>query len=1769
MNTPPISTCKPCLPVGFVNPLTGGLVLRQSLISSGVPVYLFYYSSNQNHDSGFGGGWASANSAKIAGYESGVTITRTDFNGAEIDFLKRSSGETFTYDPPPRIESNIKRINETEYREYFQSGLIAGYKTDIDGRISYLQFGSLNRTTFNYTDINNSFELSEIINPAGQRVTFNYSGSRFSSFVDNNDKRSTFTYDSNQNLSSVMSPLGCRIQLRYNSNNLLTSWEDPEGYITSLQFTSEDQVESVEVPGGSKWTFSYNTTETIVEGPDQLTTITVDRPNQNINGVSFADGWSESYQRDVEGRILSVEDSIGSRTTYQYSAVTSIASDTRRNVRSNEWPDGSRQTYTYINNSQAVKEIEDEAGGITTYNKDNSTGFIRSVVNANGNITSFTYYNQPADKLKVVIEDPLNNRSTNIFDAILQQELSILPNQERVTFSRSSNHFSVKYPGGELSTTVFDEIYRPIKFIDQLGFESTQELNSRGMVNKVVDSNGNITTFGYGHTGGLSFIQGHEGGLTTYSYNSGQKLKSIEDANGGVKTFSYNLGGKISSVINSEGYITTKEYDKNRNIILVEDPERRRTTNTYDNRNRKVKEENYLGSSRKWKYDTRSNISELQEESGEITTYIYDNVSKLISKRNSDSGILTLVRDASGREIRNIDENGGISSFTYSTLGQIISSVSPENGTTTFIYNRNGFLIGEIDAVGNRATYVRDSMGREVGDVDPLNNRTTLILDSLSNIIASINPLSSITTYTYNNNNQKTGVHYPGGSRLSLNLDPLGNVVNKEDPDEGRTTYVYNNLNQLVSSQNRFGFSQFIYGGVEELNSIILPNNLRVTNSYDWSQNYLVEKYSDQVLSTISYGNFGQIVKLEKLSTGIITNIFDKNGRIIATIYPIGKRTSIQYDKLGKKRSVYNIGSGHSYTYSYDLNGSIRTTDDSAFGRTTLGYDQNGLLQFNTLAGTNDSRITYLYDKDSKVREIRGALNQNSIETYQYDKDGNLLGYSLENDIVTFTRNLDGELVSVQPNGRLPTTYSYLGLELVKSITEGNYSTVSFTYSENKVLTKIRNRYETNTYQFDSLGRLIKKESVSAGNSEFKYNNIGKIYSYSPSNNQFYTYSYNNSALPVSELAPGGDLKTWSYFYDGKIQTIKTSNDSLTFSYDLYGRVSTISGYGSVVQTYAYDSDSRLKELRLSENTINTYAYYNNNKTVNIKVGNLSELTLNYDSHYNIQKISYPGELFLEYDYDNSGRNVNISALKNGAIKFSVTFQFYNSGNLKSVSSSSGLKSTFIYDSTNRLSKEVHSKPSVGSFTFEYFSGDRRAINSFIQNDQISTINYIGSEKVKNVETLGGISTYNYLDSGAISSVMEGTGQILTYQYDQYDRLTKIFHNNSVHTFVRDVEGRVVELLNPSSTNTITYDLNSRPVLINRAGVDEERLVWTPNKIGFGEVLANYQGGNLNPIILTPAGDAIAFISSAGDLLAEDLRTAFGKSISGQSFHPIYGYKIKYGYLDLNSSAVYSALYRDYSNEINQFLSVDKVSFLLRDQLADYLLNIFESISESGFLDSLSNANKNEIRLILGEFVQGVRRGSLNPVKFPDTLGLGWVLVGFIGLLFLLVCGAIYNSFNSQTLQVVTPLGVKKQVKLHANSAEGGIQGAGVIRNAWNIDTGDRWKNEFITNVFLRQVDAGFRVKKGITCIYWTECPKGEFETVTYYEFYEKVIGVSDKKDGDGNPIEKEKVDLLKDLSGSSKMGLPEEEKPDVEKVKWKMITEGYMDKDGNYKKYE
>jgi RHS repeat-associated protein len=437
-------------------------------------------------------------------------------------------------------------------------------------------------------------------------------------------------------------------------------------------------------------------------------------------------------------------------------------------------------------------------------------------------------------------------------------------------------------------------------------------------------------------------------------------------------------------------------------------------------------------------------------------------------------------------------------------------------------------------------------------------------------------------------------------------------------------------------------------------------------------------------------------------------------------------------------------------------------------------YDPNGVLR---------RTMQRNYTITNRLDSVEGAGTPAQVIDYmEYDGNGNLL--------------------NMQDAETNPSGFTYDALNRVRTSTDAKNGVTSYSYDVNNQIASVTDpKGNTTTYTYDGLENIKTINSPDAGLIQFtEHDGAGNVLTRIDARNMATTYAYD--ALNRLDLITYDDATTADYVYDtdingiGRIASIIDTSGSLSYSYDLWGRVTErvqVTDGVSLTMGYNYDAQGRLVSMIYPSGQQINYTYVNSVvSSISLAGGDTIMSNMQYEPFGPLSSWTWGNGASVSKVYDLDGQVISYT-LGGGTRNLAYT----PAGNVQTITDpdNGANNQTFGYDGMHQLSNY---QGFGETYQYGYDAGGNR--ESLVVNGQSFAYNVaVNSNRLINA---GGPIAKNYSYDMAGNVVADG---VHNYVYDARGRLTSV-DNGSVTYSINTLGQRVKKAVTSSSPGDTNGD---------------------------------------------------------------------------------------------------------------------------------------------------------------------------------------------------------------------------------------------------------------------------------------------------------------------------------------------------------------------------
>jgi RHS repeat-associated protein len=717
-----------------------------------------------------------------------------------------------------------------------------------------------------------------------------------------------------------------------------------------------------------------------------------------------------------------------------------------------------------------------------------------------------------------------------------------------------------------------------------------------------------------------------------------------------------------------------------------------------------------------------------------IYSFGYDANGKLSTVTDANTNVTTITRDASGNVTGITGPYNQSNGITLDANGYLASLTNPNGETTSFSYTADGLLTSATPPGKPASSFQYDSGGRLIQTSDPAGGGDTLTRSSITNGYQVQHSTAAGEQSTYK-------VEYlPDGQQKRTNVLPDGTQQTTLIGTDGKQTITQpDGISQTVSvtGDPRFGLQSPIptnlnvttpggkTGTLTNTRTATLsdPNNpLSLTSQTDTvnfngrtamrTYNATTRTATDtspagRIRTTVTDGQ-GRVTQQQQGTLAPTSFAYDTRGRL-ASRSQGGRNAAMTYDSLGRLGTITDsanhtvqfqydsagrvtqqtLPDNRVITYTYDASGNVTAITPPGrppheFTYTAVNLEKDYLAPFVSSGGTNTTQ--YAYDVDRKLTRITRPDGQQV--QLNYDGAGRLQSQSFPSPqspvpgLLSYSYNPQGNLSAAAFSGGGSVSYTYDGSLLLSSTWSGPVTgSVTWTYDNNyRKTSQSVNGSNTVTFTYDADDLL-----TGAGAMTLTRDNVNGLLSGTTLGTVTDAMTYNSlGEVATAQASVGGSaILNETYTRDSlgrisqKAETIQGMTTTYGYTYDVTGRLTTVTHNGATVSTYSYDSNGN----RLS------------------KVAPASTITYTYDDQDRLlTQAPVAGPPSVSYTYTANGELASKTSPQPLAPS---TYQYDALGNLRSATLGDGTTIGYVIDGENRRIGKTVNGSLVQGFLYE------------------------------------------------------------------------------------------------------------------------------------------------------------------------------------------------------------------------------------------------------------------------------------------------------------------------------------------------------------------------------------------------------------------------------------------------------------------------------------
>lgn len=639
------------------------------------------------------------------------------------------------------------------------------------------------------------------------------------------------------------------------------------------------------------------------------------------------------------------------------------------------------------------------------------------------------------------------------------------------------------------------------------------------------------------------------------------------------------------------------------------------------------------------------------------------------------------------------------------------------------------------------------------------------------------------TVYTFDKRNHLTGVsqignitdrngntitfsensieHSAGPTKVFFQRDDDGRILKVIDPAGNAITYDYDSAGDLIQVTDRTeNTTEFVYNDNHDLLDIIDPRGISVAR-----------------------------------------NIYDDDGRLIATIDAAGNRIEYNHD-LDGRREIVRDRLGNETVFIYDEDGNVTQQSRSV------------------MLDGNPTTITTHFEYDA---------NNNQTKTILPDDSPDLTDNPYIEQIFDLATN---NLLSERDRFNNVTTYTYTPENEIETITDpkGNVTRFEYDVFGNQTRT-IRERPNSENIitelVYDGMGNVTSRTNALGHVTQLSYDLFGRLtqetspngavtkFFYDTNGNQTKSIRtrtlpdgtteevvseviYDESGLPIRQINPLGIVKETEYNSAGRPVAIHTADGDTLNDYDAVGQLVRTTYPDGSTQKQKYDVGGRKIQSTDRDGRVTNYVHDAFGRVVKTYLPDKTP-EIDFDGPYQATIYNELGEVVerrthedpIVFHYTRFERTDNLRIVRNYVTEVEGSPQselvteteYDNNGNVIRITDARGKTTIFKYDDRNRRIRT-------------YFHDEN--MSDLSDNPYIETTYDKLGRKIAERDPAGVVTQFKYDSVGRLTKVIDATGGETTYTYDELgNRLTQTDAEGRTTTMEYNALGQLTKRILP------------------------------------------------------------------------------------------------------------------------------------------------------------------------------------------------------------------------------------------------------------------------------------------------------------------------------------------------------------------------------------
>ncbi len=580
--------------------------------------------------------------------------------------------------------------------------------------------------------------------------------------------------------------------------------------------------------------------------------------------------------------------------------------------------------------------------------------------------------------------------------------------------------------------------------------------------------------------------------------------------------------------------------------------------------------------------------------------------------------------------------------------------------------------------------------------------------------------------------------------------------------------------------------------------------------------------------------------------------------RLVKVVTPNNRWMEFTYSGTSPCITQAKDNIGRTVGYEYDTDGRLWKVTDAKGGVTEYAYDsQHRMLTIKDARGV--TVLTNEYDANGRVNE----QTQADGTVYQF-------AYTLNSD-----PNHPNEVVQTEvtnPRGLVRrVVFNSNGLPVSELYGVGRTDQWSFTYERqagtNRVLSVTDSWSRKTAYAHDAAGDVISVTRLAgtpnAITSSITYEPTFKhVASMTDPLNHTTTFAYDDKGMLTTATDALNHQNTFTYDAGGRLLTATNALNVTTarFTYEAGHLVKVEGPFGRTVRQFI-DAAGRTTRVTNSLGHSTRYQYDAFNRPVKATDPQGGFSTMTHDAVGNVLSVTDARGNAISYAYDNMGRVTS----RTDQLQHTETCQYDAFNRPVKATDRNGQVTSYAYDVFNRPTLVTYADTTTTGYEYDE-KGRLWKINDSASG--LITYTYDDFDRVTGETTPQGSVGYGYDAAGRLTSMQVSGQPAVAYVYDAANRLISITQGGASVLFTYDAGGRRASLTLPNGVST-QYQYDDASQLVG--------LTYWRGAVALGNLTFEYDAaGRRTKVGGTYARQTLPQAVTSASYNAANQQTAFG-----------------------------------------------------------------------------------------------------------------------------------------------------------------------------------------------------------------------------------------------------------------------------------------------------